>query len=275
MKDRPARQNCPTPEKTGQYATSQAAQYAADRALIARGPLYPYPCACTWWHLTKSPTQFISPSAVPDPEAVDRLRELTDSAFTAFISEETKGRAAPADRIALRHPDNLKRWRDTLKDLRTSINTQLRDRAHDTSLLAHDWRKRAHGYRDALSIRLTECDDLRAQAALTERSRNEAQREQRREQQRLLEEQAATAKAARIDKRTQAVDAELDRIGIPTFQHKELRRAAGEAAIKRLIDAHGPEFSTYLAEECERIGTELPTRVRKYIGDTDHLADTA
>jgi hypothetical protein len=47
--------DCPNPDKK-RYATREACDLAARRSEIAIGyPLYPYHCACTWWHLSKIP----------------------------------------------------------------------------------------------------------------------------------------------------------------------------------------------------------------------------
>lgn len=47
---------CPNPTKK-RYATRQAAESAAHGAQIRiADPLYPYLCCCTWWHLSKYPT---------------------------------------------------------------------------------------------------------------------------------------------------------------------------------------------------------------------------
>ena len=45
---------------------------------------------------------------------------------------------------------------------------------------------------------------------------------------------------------------------------REQRAAAGENAIQRLIDAHQREFTQLLVEEYERLGIELPGRIRRW-----------
>jgi hypothetical protein len=91
-----------------------------------------------------------------------------------------------------------------------------------------------------------------------------------------LQQRAAVSNATRRAARAEETDRQLDSYGIPRHADKELRRQAGERAIKRLIDAHGLEFSEYLAEECAVLGAPLPNRVRKYLTDaTADLAQTA
>jgi hypothetical protein len=205
--------------------------------------------------------------ATADTQDVLRLQLQSDNAFRDTVATEAQGKGELPDRLALRHPGILLRWNRALKDLRADLNKQLTNRAGDKTLTAHDWRKRAFAYRDSLTLRINECRDLRAATHQAAAQRHAGQSTSRDDQMRF-EEQAAAAKAARREARDALLDQQLDRCNVPRLRQKELRRIAGENAIQLLIDAHGIEFSRYLAEECDRLGAELPGRVRKYLTDT-------
>lgn len=242
---------CPNPQKK-RYATAEAAHSAAHGVQIAiTEPLHPYICVCTWWHLSRQAPDLVPTNAIPDPVDIARLETLSDTSFRDLVATEARGQLDMDTRIALRHTSLHLRWQRTLKELRADINQQLNNRRHDNSLLTHDWRKRAEGYRDSLTLRLQECRDLRAAEI----------------------EKTKTHRAALKASNNEETDRQLDTLGVPQHTSKELRRQAGERAIQRLIDAHGTEFSAYLAEECAVLGAPLPNRVRKYL--TDNLAQTA
>lgn len=267
---------CPTDQKK-RYATHKAAQSAARRSQIAiEAPLYPYVCVCTWWHLTKQEPTTIPADAVANPDDIYRLQIQSDAAFRETVANEVRGKLPLHDRIALRQPGNLLRWNTALKELRADINIQLTERRTDKSLEAHDWRKRAEGYRDALTLRLQECRDLRANHLQKTRQQRDTQQAELQASRTQIEEAAARSNASRREARAQETDRQLDDYGIPQHTDKNLRRIAGEAAIKRLIDAHGIEFTRYLAEECAALGAPIPNRVRKYLtDDPTQLAQTA
>ncbi|WP_405769215.1 hypothetical protein OG539_32630 [Actinacidiphila glaucinigra] len=191
---------CPTPSKH-RYATREAAESTARRIQAGIGQiLNPYPCGCDWWHLTSQDIT-LPEGAKPRQADVDRLVAMTDLDFRAVVKADATGKAGRNYRLALRHRDNLRRWKHVLGELTFDLGRQFDEKAHDRSIAAHDWRKRARGYWDALAQRRDECGRLRQQAAL------DAGRE---------------AKAAK-------------------------------AAMARLIEAHGAEFSRYLAEETARL----------------------
>ncbi|MFJ6215098.1 hypothetical protein ACIQGZ_17440 [Streptomyces sp. NPDC092296] len=54
---------------------------------------------------------------------------------------------------------------------------------------------------------------------------------------------------------------------------RELRRAAGELAVDRLIEAHRAEFTVLLVEEFERLGVAVPGRVARHL--ERHVAEGA
>lgn len=260
---------CPTDQKK-RYATREAADNAARRSQIAVGaPLYPYVCICTWFHLSKQPSDTVPLDAVADPDDIYRLQLQSDTTFRETVATEARGRLAMHDRIALRHPGNLLRWNQALKELRADINTQLNERATDTSLEAHDWRKRTEGYRNVLTLRLQECRDLRARQLEKTQQQRTTESADRQASLHDIQQAAAASNQSRREARAQETDRQLDSYGVPAHANKDLRRQAGERAVKRLIDAHGIEFTRYLAEECAALGAELPSRVRKYLPATD------
>jgi hypothetical protein len=268
---------CPTSDKK-RYATREGAENAARRSQIGiAAPLYPYTCSCSWWHLSKTPGDDVPADATADPADVKRLQLQSRGTFRAIVADEARGTATLEDRLALRDTSLLQRWQKALKELHADISQQLTDRASNASLEAYDWRRRAIGYRDTITRRMNECRDLLAQAVPKTQEEKDAERETRQLEHRTLQVQAEAANAHRREARNAAIDAQLDREGVPRLKQKELRRQAGEIAIKRLIDAHGTEFSRYLAEECLRIGAELPDRVNKYLEtvDTQPLPRTA
>jgi hypothetical protein len=91
---------------------------------------------------------------------------MTDPEFRAVVIADATGKAGRAYRLALRHRDNLRRWRHNLGELTFDIEQQLNDRIGDRSLEAVDWRKRARGYRAVLAERRDECGRLRHQASV-------------------------------------------------------------------------------------------------------------
>lgn len=258
---------CPTPQKK-RYATREAAERAAHGVQIAIDqPLHPYTCICTWYHLSKQPSDTVPTDATADPADIHRLELLSDTTFRDLVSTEARGKAPMHERIALRHTSLLLRWQRTLRELRADVNQDLNNRARDKSLEAHDWRRRAEGYRDALTLRLNECRDLRAHDLEHTKQQREADKARNLAEQADIQQRAAASNAVRRAARAEETDRQLDTYGVPHHTNKELRRQAGERAIKRLIDAHGLEFSQYLAEECAVLGAPLPNRVRKYLTD--------
>ncbi|MFI0929668.1 hypothetical protein ACH4TP_37955 [Streptomyces sp. NPDC021012] len=218
---------CPTPDKH-RYATREGALAGARRSRIGVShPLYPYACPCTWWHLTKHQPSELPDSAATDPLRVQYLQAVPDITFRTTVVQDATGKATAADRLALRHPANLKRWHKILGQLIADAEQQLAERSDDTSLATHDWRRRHLGYRTSLHTRRDECQQLRAEAHIDPTAR-------------------AAREAAYLDK----------------ANAKELRRLAGDAAIKRLQADHPDTWARYLTEECARIGADLPARYR-------------
>lgn len=229
----PATTRCPTPAKA-RYATREAAGRAAHSASLAFGQtLRPYECPCSWWHLTSSPAPAaLQPAAHAD---IQYLATLPAIDFREIVSADARGTAEPQHQAALRAPANLKRWQKALGELDQDLCEQLRRRRHDQSLLGHDWRKRAATYRGALTVRMTECQRLRAEAH---------ERAQRGRETKRHDAEVAAAAGVSVS---------------------ELRRRGGEVAIERLINAHGAEFSRYLAEAFTDLGLTVPDRVQRHL----------
>lgn len=156
---------CPTPEKS-RFATRAGAESAAARSELALGLLLrPYDCVCGWVHLSKAVFDEIPADAEPDPAIVNRLRWLPDDRFTDVVRADTTGTADVDTRVALRHPRLRGRWRRVLRDLAADIDRQMAARAGDVSRTTADWRQRAAGYRDSLTIRAREAGALADHAA--------------------------------------------------------------------------------------------------------------
>ena len=223
---------CPTPKKA-RYATRGAADGAATRVGFTYSvTLRVYECVCTWFHLTSQPAPVV---AVADTARIQYISALPDLHFREIVALDAQSKAVPVDSAALRARINLKRWNDFLGQLIKDIESQMGERRHEKSLEAYDWRKRALGYRTTLISRRTECQKLRADAHEQTMRNNDS---------RLLDAQRAAAAGATV---------------------QELRAAAGEVAVDRLIDAHGVEFSGYLAEAYQALGISLPDRVQKHL----------
>lgn len=225
---------CPTPTKS-RYATVTAADQAAHRTGLTIGlPLRPYECACTWWHLTKSAAPEHATTQAT-PAAIQYLATLPDIDFREIVALEARGQGEAIHNAALRDAALLRRWRKNLGQLMGDVDQQLADRRHERSLAGHDWRKRAVTYRNTLTLRTSECRRLLAE----------------------LQEYMARTKQSRL------VDAQIAAAAGTTAS--ELRRHAGEVAIERLINAHGGEFSGYLAEALKELGLNVPDRVKRHL----------
>lgn len=230
---------CPNPTKS-RFATRAAAVNASQRVdLRANLQLTPYECVCTWWHLTKGNVEEIPDPASADRAAIERLASLPLIDFRGVVAEDARGLGDPGDRAALRHLLNLPRWKKQLGELIADVEQQLRERKGDKTLAGHDWRKRALGYRDVLLLRASECKRLSAEA------------------------HAQMVKTDGFRRR----DAEIAAATGATV--KELRMQAGELAVARLINAHGVEFSRYVAEEYEAMGLHVPERVSRHVRGGD------
>ena len=153
---------CPNPHKA-RYATVQAANRRCTITELRIGTtVYPYECICGYWHLTKNPTAHLPTWRQPKADEIHRLQHLPAHDFTRIVRADIDSRNPTAERLALRHPHLLTRWRWTLRTLLTDVNRQLTERAHDP-YYAHDWQHRAERFRDAVRLRLTECQRLRTQ----------------------------------------------------------------------------------------------------------------
>ncbi|MEW2578397.1 hypothetical protein [Streptomyces syringium] len=246
---------CPTPGKK-RYATAEVAQAAAERSAISIGQqLHPYQCPCGWLHLSKQDRAPRDPS----PETVALVAALGPEAFDDLVRRELRGRAHPEEAGALRRPEVATRWEAALCLIQIDLEGQFAARAGDRSEASMDWRRRASWVRTTVAGRRKE-----ARACRRDYRPGRAPEEQA---------TAAQANASAKVRRAEHVDGIVEASTSPA-KDRELRRQAGEAAIDRLINAHGLEFSRYLAEECERVGATLPSRVRKYLM-ADQVGDAA
>ena len=151
---------CTTPHKKAYTTHNEAEHQRTTDGLRYGTALYTYRCICGNWHLTRHNTE--PPAyAHPAPEDVARLQHLDNTAFTDLVDADTKKTATLADRLALRHPNNLTRWRWALRNLRTTVTKQLA--TNPTAPNAQAWRTKAELYRDALNLALAECQHIRRQ----------------------------------------------------------------------------------------------------------------
>lgn len=156
------RRPCTTPHKQTYNTRDEAELQRVEDGIRYGTALYPYQCVCGKWHLSRNTDQDLPAYERPDPADVARIRGLTASAFTALVDADAKNTASLADKLALRHPDNLTRWRWALKTAHTNITRQLADTEHPHHPA---WRYRAETYRNKIETRLAECRRLRAQAS--------------------------------------------------------------------------------------------------------------
>lgn len=158
-------QPCPTPHKR-KYATHDEAELQRTQDGFRYGTaLYTYRCICGRLHLTSNPAGTLPAYQPPAPADIDRLRTLPMPDFTNIVDGDIKRTATIPDRLALRHPHNLTRWRHALRDLRTGVNRQLA--AVPDIPRAQEWRTKAEYYRIQIDLALTECQQLRTQASVS------------------------------------------------------------------------------------------------------------
>ncbi|MFD7541257.1 hypothetical protein [Streptomyces sp. NPDC059819] len=229
---------CPHPTKS-RFATRAAADISSRRVRLSTDiQLTPYECVCTWWHLTKNTVEVLLTADEADRADVEYVASLPDIDFREIVVADLRGQGARGERAVLRHELNLRRWRRQLGQLVADIDAQLHERKNDTSLEAHDWRKRAVNYSNTLALRLEECRRLRAVVHADAFRKKDHRRR----------------------------DAEIAAAAGATV--KELRQHAGEIAVGRLIDAHGSEFARYCAEEYLALGLTVPDRIERHIKDS-------
>lgn len=205
---------CATPEKR-RYATRTAAMTGVKRAALTLGKdLYPYACACGWYHLASDvPKSNVALSA--------NGKQLTSEEFRAIVRSDVVGRAAKEDSELIRRDENLRHWDDELKLFWMHLQTQYAEHKGDKSREAGEWRRRTARVEHSLRERREEVRRLRQDF----RNRNADKRQARR----------------------------------------QLRRDAGEGAIKRLIEAHREEFEQYLAEELKTETVDIPQQLQRYV----------
>lgn len=156
---------CPTPIKK-KHATEEDAEIQRTKDGFTYGTaLYTYLCICGSFHLTRDDTGTLPAYETAPDHAVARLRTLPMRDFTHIVDTDIKRTANLTDRLALRHPDNLTRWRHALRAIRTDVTRQLN--AVPTNPHTQEWRTKAEFYRNQVDLALTECQQHRAQASLS------------------------------------------------------------------------------------------------------------
>ncbi|MDX3232944.1 hypothetical protein [Streptomyces sp. ME19-01-6] len=150
---------CPTPRRVSHPTQEAADRQRVNDRFLHGAALHPYKCRCSRWHLTRNLDEELPTYQQAKPEDAERLRQLGDPAFRALVDADAKKTAQIADRLALRHPDNLARWQWSLESLQREVRQQL------TNEGTENWRSKAQHYDDALSDRLAECQALHTEAA--------------------------------------------------------------------------------------------------------------
>lgn len=155
---------CPTPQRVAHPNQEAAHRQRINDHVRDNATHYPYKCRCGHWHLTPNLDQELPTYQQAGPEDVARLRHLDHAAFTNLVDADAKKTAPIADRLALRHPDLLTRWRWSLKVLQRTVRDQLAQTGPD------DWRIKAQTYDTVLTDRLAECKALRTHTPSQERA---------------------------------------------------------------------------------------------------------
>lgn len=150
---------CPTPRRISHPTQEAANRQRINDRFIHHVIHHPYKCRCHSWHLTPNLDEELPTYQQPSPEDVDRLRHMNNAAFTALVDADAKKTAPISDRLALRHPHNLTRWRWSLKSLQRDVRKQLASDGPE------GWRAKAQLYSDVVSDRLAECQALRVEAS--------------------------------------------------------------------------------------------------------------
>ncbi|MFE6412617.1 hypothetical protein ACFVOR_37420 [Streptomyces sp. NPDC057837] len=149
---------CPTPWRIP-HRTQQLADTQRIRDELTHGAIHqPYLCRCGTWHLTPNLAEELPTYLQPTPDDIQRIQRLNNRAFRDLVDSDVKKTAPGIDRITLRHPDLLTRWRHALKALLRDVHNQLEDDG------TPGWREKATVYEEAIRIRLNECRSLRQHA---------------------------------------------------------------------------------------------------------------
>lgn len=203
------------------YATESVALSSAARRSFERQPRA-YTCQCGWAHLTSRPGR---PAPVDDPGVTARVVAMSEPEFYELVGADVRGTVTAQEAGALRAPVNLDRWAAALKAMEADLQLQFAHRAADKSATAQGWRSRTTALQACLHERRTE------------------------------------ARAARVARQERAAAERARLAAIGAMPVKEAQAAVRDRARARLVRAHHAEFVLLLAEEFERAGLELPTRV--------------
>lgn len=163
---------CPTPKKA-RFATQEMADVAVKRSSFEMNKqLFSYgTCPCGWIHLSSKKT-------VKAP-SLTALGALDDEAFALAASNDVKGVAHPDDMAALRHPENLMRWKRALTVFATDLEIQLAQNAGKRSDELSEWRRRMQVVRISTSGRRDECMALIEEYRTERKAKDRAQAEER------------------------------------------------------------------------------------------------
>lgn len=215
---------CPTPKKS-RFATEGAAQSAADQAWIALGKrLYPYDtCPCGWVHLTSKLKR------VKETPTLTGIAAFSDDAFAQVVRDDVRKIAHPDDSAALRHPENLERWRRFLYLFQLDLEKQLAAKSGDKSDETAEWRRRAQIVRVSIAETRDECKALINQRRIENTEKRKALKEQRHEAGERAIDRLIAAHREEFD-RYLVEECELAGVDVPKSvrRHIELRELENE-----------------------------------------------
>lgn len=176
QKSRPLYTECHTPEKS-RFATQEAADRAVKTASFELNKtLYTYDtCPCGWIHLTSKKNR------VKETPSLTGMVDLTDEVFAQVVRDDVRGVAHAEDSAALRHPENLLRWRGHLRMFQVDLEKQLAKKSGDTSPEIKEWRKRIQVVRMSAARANEECKALIAAYREEKYKRKKEIKEQRHE----------------------------------------------------------------------------------------------
>ncbi|MEV7123933.1 hypothetical protein [Kitasatospora griseola] len=156
----------------------------------------------------------------------DQVAALGDVEFAALVIQDARREVTPFQAGALRDAVSAERWLDVLNHLRSDMDRQLADRGGELSREAEQWHRRASAFRDVLAERIGEASGIL----------------------RGVREAEAAEAAGRA-----AAGGSL----------AQLRAAAEQRAVRRLVSAHGSEFNELVIAEFRLAGLAVPPRLRR------------
>jgi hypothetical protein len=154
---------CPTPWRVSHPTRAVAEKQRINDYFRHDATLYPVECRGGHWHLTDNVDEELPARKEPTAADVALLSQLDMAAFRAAVDADVKRTGPLGERLALRHPDNLTRWRFCLKALLREVRRQIAAEFPGEERM-DGWHTKARKYEDNLEARLAECQALRARS---------------------------------------------------------------------------------------------------------------